>query len=170
MDELTLWQEEAPVKTSAWLESVRALTENEVDFSGINVESQIRSTPGFSGKTLPALYQATKEQISLPCCGGLQEHGSTCPMGNVGATQGSLSGQNGPQSGVCLTLNTAEWPNDAAVSFLSQALETSVDPKYFLSQKACAGILRRAGRRGKKLPERLEAALAAVAGPLTQTE
>jgi DNA (cytosine-5)-methyltransferase 1 len=47
---------------------------------------------------------------------------------------------------------------------LSQILETGpIPPKYFLSGKACAGILRRAERRGKELPGQLRRALKAVA-------
>ena len=43
-------------------------------------------------------------------------------------------------------------------------LETrNVQQKYFLSQKACLGILRRAEERGKQLPEKLKSALEAVA-------
>jgi hypothetical protein len=171
VEELTLWQEDHPAKTSQWLEIVAAWMVSGADCSGINAESLMKQVQaGSSGKTLPALYPATKELISLPCCGGSQEHSLSCPMGNVGANQGSLSGRNGPQFGGCLTLNGSEWPSDAVVSTLSQALENSVDQKYFLSPKACAGILRRAGKRGKKLPELLEAALVAVAGHRTSTE
>ena len=51
---------------------------------------------------------------------------------------------------------------------MRDVLETGPIPqKYYLSQKACAGILRRAARRGKKLPELLEAALKAVVGVVT---
>jgi DNA (cytosine-5)-methyltransferase 1 len=47
---------------------------------------------------------------------------------------------------------------------LSQILETGpIPPKYFLSGKACAGILRRAERRGKELPIQLRQALQVVA-------
>jgi hypothetical protein len=49
-------------------------------------------------------------------------------------------------------------------------LEDSVAPKYFLSPRACAGILRRAEKRGKKLPEHLEAALRAAAQDPILTE
>ena len=43
---------------------------------------------------------------------------------------------------------------------LSQTLErASIPPQYYLSAKACAGILRRAEKRGKKLPSKLETAL-----------
>lgn len=66
------------------------------------------------------------------------------------------------------TLNTSEWPNDAAVSSLSQTLETGPIPqRFFLSRKACAGILRRAEKRGKELPEQLRAALESVSGQPT---
>lgn len=60
--------------------------------------------------------------------------------------------------------NISEWPNAAVVCSLSQVLErTSISPKYYLSSKACEGILRRAEKRGKKLPPMLEAALKRVA-------
>ena len=54
-----------------------------------------------------------------------------------------------------------EYPKEENVSRLSQILEDLPHPKYSLSAKACAGILNRAERRGKKLPEQLEAALRA---------
>ena len=62
-------------------------------------------------------------------------------------------------------LNGSAWPNGANVCSLSQVLETARIPsKYFLSAKACKGILRRAEKRGKQLPVHLERALQAVAG------
>jgi hypothetical protein len=73
------------------------------------------------------------------------------------------------QLGASWMPNISEWPNDAAVCSLSQVLEDSVGPRYFLSPKACAGILRRAEKRGKTLPPPLAAALEAVAGHLTST-
>lgn len=61
------------------------------------------------------------------------------------------------------TPNTSAWPNDASVCSLSSVLDTGPIPqKYFLSAKACAGILRRADKRGKVLPEQLRVALQAV--------
>jgi hypothetical protein len=58
-----------------------------------------------------------------------------------------------------------ESPSDAVESSLSDILEPTGDHlrKYFLSPKACAGILRRAAKRGRKLPEMLEQALMSVA-------
>jgi len=63
-----------------------------------------------------------------------------------------------------LTLSTSEWPNAAAVCSLSDTLETGDLPqRFFLSATACAGILRRAEKRGKVLPPALEQALQSVA-------
>jgi hypothetical protein len=68
----------------------------------------------------------------------------------------------GPTESV--TLNTLEWPSDAVVCSLSDTLETGDVPRrFFLSAKACQGILRRAEKRGKKLPVILESALRSVA-------
>jgi hypothetical protein len=65
----------------------------------------------------------------------------------------------------CWTLNGSEWPSAAAVCSLSDVLETGPLPqRFYLSQKACAGILRRAEKRGKELPQMLREALEAVAG------
>ena len=56
-------------------------------------------------------------------------------------------------------LNTGESPSAENVSTLSQILQAGVPEKYYLSQKACLGILRRASARGKELPELLKKAL-----------
>ena len=45
--------------------------------------------------------------------------------------------------------NTSESLKDAKESFLSQILQENVPEKYYLSQRACSGILRRASARGK---------------------
>lgn len=44
-------------------------------------------------------------------------------------------------------------------SRLSEILQTDASEKYYLSAKACEGILRRADKRGKELPEVLKTAL-----------
>ena len=68
-----------------------------------------------------------------------------------------------------LTLSSSEWPSDAAVCSLSDVLETGdVPQRFFLSATACRGILRRAEKRGKKLPEHLQHALNQVAGDKIQ--
>ena len=66
-------------------------------------------------------------------------------------------------AGESTMLNTGESPNDAVESRLSQILEGHPHPKYSLSPTACQGILRRAEKRGKELPEILQTALEAQA-------
>lgn len=66
---------------------------------------------------------------------------------------------DGAWLGECMTHNTGESPNAAVVSRLSQILEATPQEKYSLSAKACQGILRRAERRGKDLPETLKTVL-----------
>jgi hypothetical protein len=70
-----------------------------------------------------------------------------------------------------LTLNTPEHmafpersPKDGGVCSLSDILETGDVPRrFFLTARACAGILRRAEKRNKELPPALKSALTAVA-------
>lgn len=69
-----------------------------------------------------------------------------------------------PWAGELPLLNTGVSPKEEHESSLPQILEDSPHPRYYLSPKACLGILRRAKVRGKLLPKRLEAALLAQAG------
>ena len=62
------------------------------------------------------------------------------------------------------TLNTSECPKDVVESSLWQILLDTVPSRYWLSRKACRGMLRRADCRGKLLPELLEIALAMQGG------
>ena len=59
----------------------------------------------------------------------------------------------------CLTLNIGEYPRECRPTHLSEILEEQTDPKYNLSSRACQGILNRANKRGKELPEILRKAL-----------
>jgi hypothetical protein len=68
-----------------------------------------------------------------------------------------------------LTFNGSEFPNDAAACSLSDILEGgNVPQKYYLSPKACRGILRRAEGRGRELPHSLRVALEHVARTTTK--
>jgi hypothetical protein len=59
--------------------------------------------------------------------------------------------------------NTSESPRCAVECSLSLILEENVPEKFYLSPKACAGVLRRAEARGKELPEQLKDAMQRVA-------
>ena len=66
-------------------------------------------------------------------------------------------------NGVCLTASFSESPNVADVCSLSDVLESHVPQRFFLSPMAAQGILRRARKRGRELPPRLQAALESLA-------
>lgn len=59
--------------------------------------------------------------------------------------------------------------NGVSVSHLSQILEEDAPRKYYLSAKACTGILNRAAKRGKELPEVLKIALETQANMANET-
>lgn len=72
--------------------------------------------------------------------------------------------QRWPTSGMAsrgewLTLDSSEFPSGAVECSLSDVLEATVSERYSLSARAARGILRRAGARGRALPQDLEAAL-----------
>lgn len=73
-------------------------------------------------------------------------------LGLSAETDGALHGE-------LSTLNFGECPSVAVESRLSWILEDNVPEKYYLSARACQGILNRASRRGKALPEILHTAL-----------
>lgn len=103
---------------------------------------------------------------TLPTC--------LCLIKESGASQDAytIRWENGQLLGVYSTRSFGEQPstlmdecgigehlNGVAVSHLSQILEDSPHPRYSLSKKACLGIISRAERRGKKLPDVLREAL-----------
>jgi len=63
------------------------------------------------------------------------------------------------------TLSISDWRSGASVCSLSDILEATGDHllPYYLTARACLGILRRAAKRGKVLPTALARALKAVA-------
>ncbi|MBR2131995.1 MAG: DNA cytosine methyltransferase [Oscillospiraceae bacterium] len=61
-------------------------------------------------------------------------------------------------------LNTGVAPREPIRVSLSEILEQNPDPKYYLSQTACRGILRRSEERNKELPSQLKKALMIQSG------
>lgn len=72
----------------------------------------------------------------------------------------TMKWENGALLGVYTTRSFGERPSEERESHLWQILEVCVPQKYFLSAKACEGILRRCS--GKKIPKVLEDALRSV--------
>ena len=129
-------------KALASLASEEEQTIQEVDLSTSFVNwCGIESQDGLSGKMSPVSCPATEDGILVPSLGR---------WGNWG--------MSGPTES--WTLNGSEWPKDASVCLLSRILEMKDVPnRFFLNERACAGILRRAEKRKKKLPGQLQSAL-----------
>ena len=64
-----------------------------------------------------------------------------------------------PWHGESLMRNIFPYPKGVRESSLSQILEDGAPAKYYLSPRACQGILNRATSRGKELPPVLKLAL-----------
>ena len=114
------------------------------------------------GKMSPEPSQAIREKTSEPSSKrSAKSKTNVCQCLNLqnGRVQ-EKSWETVTQShGDSLMLNFGEYPREENVSTLSQILQAGVPEKYYLSQKACLGILRRASVRGKKLPTVLQRAL-----------
>ena len=146
MSQLDFWSEVLPANPSAsqdseadWMTSVATYP------SSLSAWLSDYHRTGSYGKTCQAFCHQTKDGTLEPSSG-----------------RWLTSGMGSPTE--CWTLNTSEWPSDADVCLLSDTVETGdVPQRYFLSPKACAGILRRAERRQKTLPQPLLQALRSVA-------
>lgn len=121
----------------------------------------------WSGKTCPEHSRATEGKTSRQSSKRPSASQSRKPPilkclkrdGTPGGATTMKWEDDGAWLGECMMRNTGEFPNVAGVSRLSQILEATPQGKYSLSAKACQGILRRAERRGKDLPETLKAVL-----------
>ena len=119
------------------------------------------------GRTSSEPLAQTRETTSGPSSKKQSESRSRtrptfhCLQRGSGRWQIAGTGMDGPSPTEFSTRSFGEFPSAAVESRLSQILEDTPHPKYSLSAKACAGILRRAERRGKKLPPELEEALCA---------
>ncbi len=124
-----------------------------------------------SGKTFPVsspsrITRSAASLLVLPA-----KMMSSSQQGRNGQTLVLCLDPKGQSHGGPSTPNFSDWPNDAVVCSLSQVLvRDSIPQQYFLSSKACAGILRRAEKRGKVLPIPLHRALSAVAAASSEPE
>ena len=146
---LTSSAEDSRVRTSRLLDAVRALMASVRGSGTSTVVSSLNSLPhGFSSRTCLAYVPLREDGTLPPSFEGWRN-----------------SGMWGP--GAAWTLNTSEWPSDGSGSScsLAEILEPDVPQKYWLSPKACRGILRRAEKRGK-LPPALAQALRQTAAQM----
>ena len=150
MDQSTFLWEEPPASPLALQDSERDWTTTVVTWhSSLLSLLNASGHSGWFGKTSPASCRRTED-------------------GTLEASSGRWLNSGMGSHTEFVTLNIGEWPSDADVCLLSDTLETGDHLQRFsLSEKACQGILRRAERRGKTLPEALQIALEDVAGPQT---
>ena len=134
------------------------------------MQQQISFLDSLCGKTSPEPSVPTKAKISEPSSRRSAPSVKTTLMcldlrpGMGGNLLGAYWERDTVLRGESMTLNTGECPNVVRESTLSQILQVNAPEKYSLSQRACAGILRRAEKRGKKLPDMLLEALTEVVG------
>lgn len=145
--------EEPPANPSRSRDCERGwLTLGETSCSPLALLQRGIGPAGWSGRTSPASCRLTEDGILEPSSGCWANSGMGSPT-------------------EFWTLNTSEHAaspslshNGVVVCSLSDILEIGdVPQRFFLTAKACQGILRRAEKRGKELPEALNAALKAVA-------
>ena len=151
-DQLTLFAAEPPVSPSQLQDSERAWLTRVATWPSSFLD--LLTASGLAGSF---------GRMSLASCQA-QEDGTLVP--SLGRWENS--GMGGPTE--CWTLSSSEFPNGAGVCSLSDVLETGdVPQRYFLSATACKGILRRAEKRGRELPEALRQALEGVAQKSSST-
>lgn len=116
------------------------------------------------GKTCPEPSLQTREKTSdaylknsLKFAGGGTQY-LDLTKGNGGLPE-RFWAMVSPSRGGSSMRNTGECPSAGRESTLWQILEANAPVKYYLSARACEGILRRAERRGKALPPMLREAL-----------
>ena len=108
------------------------------------------------GKTSWELLQAMLGVTLKPCSKKSDRPTFQCLLLDDGQEPEWLEAKSAESHGECLTLNFGASPSTVKGSSLSRVLESGgVTYRYSLTPKACAGILRRAKERGKKLPETL---------------
>ena len=113
-------------------------------------------------RTLQKKTEMEERRESLMCLCLKMESGQSQESSTMTWEDGALLGEY-------MTHNIGESPNVAVVSRLSAILEECPHQKYYLSPKATLGILRRAQKRGKSLPEPLFKALLAQSGLSKET-
>lgn len=118
------------------------------------------NVPGAFSSNKGEDFRAVLEEICQVCD---PEASIPRPAKNKWLSSGTILGDG--YSVAWRVVDAQHWgvPSVVVASTLSQILEATPHPKYALSERACQGILRRAERRGKELPEMLKEALEAQA-------
>ena len=134
------------------------------------MQQQISFLDSLCGKTSPVPSAATAAKTSTPSSKRSAPSARKTLMfldlraGMGGNLLGAYWEMDTVLPGGYTTLNTGEFPNAVRESTLSQILDLNAPERDSLSPKACAGMIRRAEKRGKELPAMLREALMEVIG------
>lgn len=151
-------------RSNLFREQIRIIKEmRESDRAAGRTGKQIRprymvweNVPGAFSSNKGKDFQAVLQEIV-----SITDEESNVPLPPKGKwqTAGCIMGDHFSIAWRVLDAQYWECPKEESVSTLSQILEETPHQKYYLSEKACLGILRRAEKRGKELPEILRLAL-----------
>lgn len=151
-------------RSNLFREQIRIIKEmRESDRAAGRTGTQIRprymvweNVPGAFSSNKGKDFQAVLQEIV-----SITDEESNVPLPPKGKWQSAGCIMGDTYSIAWRTLDAQYWgvPREESESTLSQILEAAPHQKYYLSEKACLGILRRAEKRGKELPEILKRAL-----------
>lgn len=144
-------------RSSLFMEAVRIIKEMREATNGEYPKYAVwENVPGAFSSNRGEDFRAVLEELARIKEAGISIPG---PDKSKWAKAGLLTGDD--WSIAWRTMDAQYWgvPNVDCASRLSSILQVGVPEKYYLSRKACEGILRRASRRGKRLPEQLKMAL-----------
>ena len=132
------------------------LRENEQDSLAIEARLHSHSSTLWSDDDLGGWCWRTSLVCSLPTMDEISSGSSVRWTKSGTMSRGEVS-----------MLNISESPKEEVESSLLHILNQIAPSRFYLSAKAAAGILRRAAKRGKKLPQAMEEALRAINGSQT---
>lgn len=146
-------------RSGLFMEAVRIIKEMRSSTNGLHPTFAIwENVPGAFSSNNGEDFRAVLEELAR-----IGQADAIVPRPPRGGADGARPEQSPETDGLWLgdswTVNISECPREESVSLLSQILEVNAPEKYYLSERACQGILIRASRRGKKLPDLLQTAL-----------
>lgn len=146
-------------RSGLFVEAVRIIKEMRKATNGMYPTFTIwENVPGAFSSNNGEDFRAVLEELAR-----VEQPNAVIPRPPRGGADGAKPVQSPETDGLwrgdSWTVNISEWPSAESVSLLSSTLEVNAPEKYYLSARACQGILTRASRRGKKLPELLQTAL-----------
>ena len=150
--------DEGTTRSGLFYEAVRIIREMREETHGRYPAFAVwENVPGAFSSNRGEDFRCVLEELAKICeTGGIQYLDLRAESGNPPERSWATGSAS---HGGCLTLSIGAFPSAAVESTLWQILEEDAPEKYYLSAKDCAGVLRRAERRGKALPKMLREAL-----------